>query len=446
MRRETYADKLCWASHCGEVAYTAGAEAIEAVPARPGFQKVGDAEVLVMPADAALAQQFQDWGTPKVDADGYVPARPFWRHKTLEQLQRSVTFDGTAKSAPNVMTCGFDGFFPVGKFSSLSFLGGFKKISSRHCRGSEQHSPSALQDKDRQLLPEEVYGFLLHRSSAHPSAKSDGEGESNSSRLFRPVAFWGGDCLYNAISFQADVSDDDYFSGNPLAKPKDVKVEIRSVFLMYESFIAHDEKIWRPFMTNKYEVDQVGFAQRHLTPNTLVDSHEIGIPAGTNFIAVVFLHENQIRDQAVENSFISCTRYTCVPDLDEFEMSFPGKENLLFHRGLKGLGHYGGRSEPSVRAYYNDLVRRNVYAKTWDHFFPPHEAGKTPKPRSYDCVIFGDTGSTPLSQITDLRINLKYRRSSPSKWFIRVYYTHQRVFKWNEQSRWTWADLPLGSR
>lgn len=379
LRKEKYGKPLTWLSHPAEKAY---ADAVTEVPAVPALPVIGDRA-----AQAGVA---------------YVAGKPVYRHPNLVKAMESLVFEGKGTSQPAAFSFGFDGVFPL----------------------------SCQSNALRQITRQKIDNGVLH------------PGMEFSISLLKQKPF-------EAAVENANVTDDAYFGiggqaidDAAVAAPfiRNVTFTVKGLFLTYESIILESpdqlERLKRTVM--RYYCDVALYRNNNLTPNVQYDRQLVSVPAGARLLYLAFLFEPQILYGARKNSWLSA-RYRFPPGLDTVQLTMTGRDGLIFKDGLQGLGVRGGRSSPSLRTYVRDLVRKGLYSRDFDAFFPPHDVS----PHGYDQALLVDLTPYKIKEGTVLTVDMTYQptQGSPVGWYLRSYHVLQRQMDYSEKTRWSYRDI-----
>ena len=101
-----------------------------------------------------------------------------------------------------------------------------------------------------------------------------------------------------------------------------------------------------------------------------MDTKTLHLPPRTKCIYLVFVHDTQ-RSYSARPRSRMCARFTFPEGLTEVHLSTLGREGLLNKTfGLRELGTKEGYTSESLRGYHQDLLRRGLYNKRFDAFYP----------------------------------------------------------------------------
>jgi hypothetical protein len=240
------------------------------------------------------------------------------------------------------------------------------------------------------------------------------------------------------------VTDALYFAGADLADPmKEDTLEIvfKSIEFAYETCVmASADEIAKVTKSDlRYFHDVPLMRTNQLQFNVMFEDVKVVLPRGTRFLFMVFLKDVQMQANARKYNYIS-TRYRFPPGLSSLKCNLLGKDGIVFKEGVAGMGVAAGRASLSLRTFHADLVRKNLYERDFDAFFPPwrddalgHEQGVPLDLTMYQEHFKND----PVNMV----VQLKYDTVAVERWNLRTYALVQRCYTYSPRSRWTWADL-----
>jgi hypothetical protein len=387
VRKEKYGDPLVWISNRSERDYT---EAVDEVQGKPDIPAIPAGPNGIPPAIPAQA------ATP------WVVGRPIWRHPNLAKAMDPIIFDSAGQSQPGMLSFGFDGCFP---FS---------------CQNNTLRQLTGQKLENGFLHPGVEFTFCLHRREP----------------------------LLAAVE-RANITDAMYFGEEAIAnnlvtgqnRINSCELTIKAVFLNYESvFLKSSEQIERfRKSTSRYCADIVLYRQNNLASGVLHDTKLISLPAGTKLVYLMWIYEAQITYGAQRNSYLSA-RFRFPPLLEQLNLTLTGMDGLLVKSGLSNLGRKEGRGSVSLKIYHEDLMRKAIYTKPFDSFFPPwrpDDGGNL----GYDQIIVLDLTPYNIPEGAELSVQMTYNTLARQRWYLRSYHIKQRIFEYNERSKWTFKDV-----
>jgi hypothetical protein len=340
---------------------------------------------------------------PEADDLTFRVAKALSRPPNLIKCQNTITPDDTGVSRSHVMRLGFDGVYPFS--SSNNILRTITKVKN----GNSFLHPGCSLD------------ITLHR-------------RTDMTLLFERTD------LTDVQQYQIGVG----LGGAPVvavnAYTPVFKVKISSISLMYESVVLESQEEISRIMrsTLRYPVDVALMRTSAIFGGTMNQVVKVPLPPGTKVAYLMFLHETQTVPNAVQNINMS-TRYRYLPGLSKVELSLVGKDGLIFQRGIDDLGVPAGRESLSLRAMHAEWLKKNIYTKPFDTFFPSSPADAN---TGFDQLLVLDM--TPykksVADISTLFVTLSYNTMSQYRWNLRVFPVVQRLYEYSEKTRWTWKD------
>jgi hypothetical protein len=322
----------------------------------------------------------------------YVPEKAVYRHPTLEKVMATLEFDENMASDPLVINCGFDGVFPLSCQNNALRL-----ITKQKVENGFLH-PSA--DISITLSKRVPIHTLLERA------------ELTAKQLFDPT--------------------------EDVAAHANVYLTIKSIRLAYESVTLDDPVKLKKIREglSRYYYDVPILRQHHLDSGVMDDTKRISLPAGCKFIYLTWIWEGHRTHNAKPNSNMT-VRYKFPTNLKSVELSMTGREGLLFREGLIDLDK--GRRSPSLREYHADLVRRGLYTKSFENFYPPARDDNV----GYDHAFLLDLTPYPIPEGAELVVQMKYNATlSPTRHVLRAFCVVQKVMEYTVAGRWTGRFLP----
>jgi hypothetical protein len=238
---------------------------------------------------------------------------------------------------------------------------------------------------------------------------------------------------------RADVNDTEFFDfATAITAPLNplLTLTIKSVSLIYESLILDDVAEIRKIHDAKlrYYCDMPIHRLMTLAVGTTHDHQKITLPAMTKLVFLFFVVESQYRPQSKANSFFS-SRFKFPPFLDEIHLSLMGKEDLIFARGFRGMGSTKCRNSQSARLFVNELIKKGLYSKTFDDFFPPTDATI----HGYDQALVLDffPYASALKEVSTLEVDLTYSDASVANWKLKAICMVQIIHEYTKKEKWT---------
>ena len=355
--------------------------AIEGIPIRPAI--AGDNNAVLQTAVANL--------TP------YRPAKARYTHPSILKAMQPIVYDGVQTSQPTVMTLGMDGIWPLSSSSNA----------------------------------------LLATTSQANGCGFFPPGTKINITLFRRRT------VSEAIERVA-VTDTLYFGGADLAdnlKEDELTIEFKSIEFGYETCVlaAADDiaKITKSDL--KYYHDTPLMRTNQLLYNCMFEQVKVVLPRGTRFLYLLFLKDVQIAANARKHNYIS-TRHRFPPGLSSLKCNLLGKDGIVLKEGLVGMGVADGRASLSLRTFHANLVRKGLYEREFDDFFPPWRNNALGHEQAVpiDLTPYNEHFKTDP---VNLVVQLKYDAVAIERWNLRSYALVQRCYTFSPRSRWTWSDL-----
>jgi hypothetical protein len=390
VRREKYGDALTWISNRAERDYTPAVAEVQGQPRIPGIPPGPQNN-----PPGVAAQQQVNW----------VVGQPIKRHPSLVRAMDPITFDAVGESEPGMLSFGFDGCFP---FS---------------CQNNTLRMLTGQKIENGFLHPGAEFTFSLHKRE--------------------PIL---------AAVERANITDAQYFGDEAIpdasvAAPAMIngcQLIIKAIFLNYESVeLKSSEQIDRfRKSTSRYCSDIVLYRQNNLGDGVMHDTKHVSLPGGTKLVYLMWIYESQITYGARANSYLSA-RLRFPPLLKHLQLSISGgAEGLVVKTGLDDLGRKEGRGSPSLKIYHEELMRKNIYTKSFDSFFPPWRADAARGNNlGYDQVLVLDLTPYTIPEGAELTVEMTYDGLAAARWYLRSYHVKQRLFEYNERSKWTFKDV-----
>jgi hypothetical protein len=319
-----------------------------------------------------------------------VQARPVQMSEAMQYAVQSLTFDSTGATVVGTIACGFDGVWPLNQQNqALCAITG--------------------QENENKFLP---------------------PGCEISIRLQKRLPLEAG-------IEKSDVTDTSYFS-SAVQTANTFKIAITGITLTYESMTVSSADLEQlKAKTHHYYFDAPILRIKYLLSGTNTDIVKVSIPPGSKFAYLCFVYEDQVVHNAACNSFLS-SRLRFPPNLIDFKLDMPGRKGLLFEKGIQNMGVKEGYASESLRMYHADLVRRGLYDKPFDSFFPPQR----PTTVGYDQAILVDFSFTEIKQETSLTMNLTYNNNyGPVRWAVNTFFIVQQCLTYNQKTKWEWKTV-----
>jgi hypothetical protein len=241
----------------------------------------------------------------------------------------------------------------------------------------------------------------------------------------------------NALVERADIPDNSYYElqGAPAVVPLlPYDIKIHKITLLYESVLLQDQAELDRINNSQldYCADVPFMGSNDLLGGIMSQTLSVSLPRGSKFCFLYFCHEGQNMPNGLAHSYQS-GRFTFAPHLSSMDMSLVGKDGLILKQGLKDLEK--GRSSHSLRALHADMVKKGLYSRPFDSFYPATGRG-------YDQVIPIDLSlyHRDVHEITNLTVRLAYTEPSRPRWTLRNICWVQRVYSFDVKNRWSWRD------
>jgi hypothetical protein len=242
----------------------------------------------------------------------------------------------------------------------------------------------------------------------------------------------------NILVEQNRLTDEQYWQDPPVAIGAGPVYDIRinKVTLLYESLILEDldevARINRSVL--QYPVDCPTFRLLDLAGGAMHDSLNFALPRGTRIVYLMFVHESQIVQNVVRHSYMS-TRYRFPPFLDYMTFNLVGKNGIVMSKGLHGISK--GRNSHSLRSFHSEMVKKGLYTKDFDAWFPPTRNGL-----GYDIILPIDLEfyHRQFREIATLNVELGYTQASRTNWSLRCWAVSQRLYQYSSKDMWTFKD------
>ena len=211
---------------------------------------------------------------------------PFKTSKTYDRITESLQFEDNIASPLITVPCGWEGVFPIG--NQCPTLRSMTKVKTQN-------------------------NFL------HP-------GVSVTIKLHLRKPLWQIFERYNSkdgeIFGETAAFDTDTFKDS-------LKVWIAGMSLTYESVIIDNpDLLARMEKQLKYIVDVPIMHLTAITPRNTFGSKTVHVVKGSKLIIISFVHENQITDQNLENSYMT-SRCKFPKGLEDLQFKMPGLQGLL---------------------------------------------------------------------------------------------------------------------
>ena len=328
----------------------------------------------------------------------YVPAR---EHKPCSQLAKamiSLTFDGRGRTRPNILPISFDGVFPI---------------------GSQNNTLRAMT------------GVVRHNGYLHPGAEICFTLHQRKPSI--------------ALIERAEVTDPEYFEAAgviPAPAHDNWELEMIGLELVYEACTIQRDADLKKINNGvaRYIHDYPYMRTNLLNHGTRQDSQTVSLVPGVRLMYITFMHEAQLQHGVKANSWMS-TRFTYPPYMEEVKISITGKDGILFHGGIVGLGTREGHGSVTMASYYGDLCKYNIYSRPFEDFIPPVRTGAV-LDLGYDRGIIAiPCLDYEIEDSKEMTLTFKYTQEAEPRWRLRVWAVVERAIEQTKDNRWTWHDL-----
>ena len=323
-------------------------------------------------------------------AVAYRPAQPVRMSEEMKYAVQSLTFDSETSTITGTIACGMDGVFPLNQqCNALRAITGI--------------------ESENKFLPPDCEVFI---------------------KLHKRVP------LDMAIE-KSNVTDAAYFSSTGQTA-NTFKIVITDISIMYDSITVTDsDQAKLKAQTHTFYFDAPILRVNPMASGTRNDTITVPIPKGAKFAYLCFVYEDQVTHNTAVNSFLS-PRLRFPPNLIDFKIDLPGRAGLLFAEGIKNMGVAAGYGSVSLRSYHADLLRRGLYDKPFEEFFPPWRDNN----RGYDQAILVDLTYTDNKETDLLTCVLKYDSNyGAARWQLNTFFVVQQCVTCTGSKKWSFETV-----
>ena len=216
--------------------------------------------------------------------------------------------------------------------------------------------------------------------------------------------------LHKRVDFEAllqrpDVLDATVYNSTTaataVAAADKITWDVKDLYLVYEAITCDDKTMADRRVHSEFFVDIPRILTDKVAAGDRVSHNAVRVPPGTRLVIMSFMYSDHVYPRSAHHKCLS-PRFHWPVNAKNVAVSFEGQAGLLLSRGFDEVGTKDGPEAATSAAYYDYLIGKKIYYRTWDKLFPAWPL------RTYDACMIFDMADQQLTANSQLNVDVRY--------------------------------------